>query len=53
MINPTIKSLLFLVFAMFATTTTQTLAQEFVRAYWPQAPITSGKWTAPAVERVR
>ena len=25
----------------------------YVRAYWPQAPITSGKWTPPAVERVK
>ena len=25
----------------------------YVRAYWPQAPITNGKWTSPAVERVK
>ena len=25
----------------------------YVRAYWPQAQITNGKWTPPAVERVK
>jgi hypothetical protein len=24
----------------------------YVRAYWPQAPVTSGKWTPPAVQKV-